>query len=184
MDARRPGNLPQHREDLSARLRLLRLLHRRRFAGTSGLARSRRGNREPPFGHWDPQLWVSVHGDQPGGHDDRTVDAVLSSSIGRRKGRDGAPVSSPALGRHPRMRLYRSRRVVHHCRLRGNAPCQRTHCHLGLGRCGPGAPSPCGRGGVPVVCSRPVQRVALCRIDSPDLDLVRRVRRAGVRVRS
>ena len=54
--------------------------------------------------------------------------------------------------------------------------------HQGRGRCGAGAAAAGRAVRVPAVCRRPVQRVAVRRVDPADLDVVRRLRRAGLRV--
>ena len=73
-----------------------------------------------------PQLRLPVHGDRPGRHDDRAVDAVLPAGVDRRERDHRAAVRGVALGRDPRLPVHRHRRLVHHRRLRGDAVRDRT----------------------------------------------------------
>ncbi len=129
-----------------------------------------------------PELRISLHADRPRRHDDRAVDAVLPAGVDRRERHHDAAVPRLALGRHHRLPVRRGRRVVHHRRVRGDAALRRTDRDSRRGRRGPGAAPARRRVRVPAVCRRAVQRVALRRVDSADLDVVCRLRGTRLRV--
>ena len=87
-----------------------------------------------------------------------------------------------ALGRHRRLHLRRRRRVVHHRGVRGDAPRRRAHGDSRRRRRRTGAAAAGRRVRVPAVRRRAVQRLAVRGVDPADLDGVRGLRRAGVRV--
>ena len=76
-----------------ARVRLLRLLHRRGSARAPGLEGGGVRNRDAgPSGLGIRNYPLPVHADRPGRHHDRAVDAVLPAGVGRREGHHGAAV--------------------------------------------------------------------------------------------
>ncbi len=119
---------------------------------------------------------------RPGRDDDRAVDAVLPAGLDRGKRRDREAVQGVAARRHHRVHLRRRRGLVHHRRLRGDAAYRGRVQHRERGRRREGAASARGRVGVPALCGRPVQRLALRRIDSADFHRVCRLRGSRARV--
>src|SRR3954449_11076874 len=116
--------------------------------------------------------------------DDRAVDAVLPAGVDRREGDPRAAVRRVAVGRDPRLSVHGHRRLVHHRRLRGDPVRQRPQGHRHQRRRRGGGAAPAGRRVcVPAVRRRAVQRVAVRRVDPADLDGLRGVRGAGLRIR-
>ena len=180
--AGRPGHLQQRREDLPRRVGFYVCYIVAGILAHPDWQRRRVRDRHAAAGRRHPQLRLPVHGHRPGRHDDRAVDAVLPAGVDRRKGRDGAAVPRLALGRHRRLPLRRDRRVVHHRRLRGDAARRRAHGDPRRRRRRTGAAAARRRVRVPAVCGRAVQRLAVRGVDPADLDGVRGLRGAGVRV--
>ena len=173
--SRRARHVRQHREDLSGRLALLRLLHHRRRSGAPGLEDRDGLDADPPRVRGLPQLRLPVHADRSGWNDDCPVDAVLPPVLHRRERRDGPTVSRVAVGRHHRVSVCRDRRLVHHRRVRGDAARRRRSRHPRCGRRRASAPATRGEICVPAVRGRPLQRIALRRVDPADLHLLCRV---------
>ena len=128
------------------------------------------------------RLILHLHGHWRGGHDHRSLDAVLPAIVDRGEGNYSARVPGLALGCDPGLPLHRHRCLVHRGGLRGNAVRARRPADSRRRRRCAGAASAGGRVCLHPVCGRIVQRFAVRRVHPADLDCLHGLRRPWLRV--